>query len=137
MSTLILRTAARYLFPLLLLFSFFLLWRGHHEPGGGFVGGLVAATAFVLVALADGAREARALLRIAPARLAVLGVSIAVAAGLVALPWDRPFLTATWSSAVGSGAPKLGTPLLFDFGVYLSVVGVVLTFLLALLEESE
>jgi L-alanine-DL-glutamate epimerase-like enolase superfamily enzyme len=52
MNSLILRTAARYLLPLLILFSIFLLFRGHNEPGGGFVAGLVAAAAFALYALA-------------------------------------------------------------------------------------
>ena len=59
MISLILRTATRYLLPLLLLFSIFLLLRGHNEPGGGFVAGLVAATAFALYALSTNVAAAR------------------------------------------------------------------------------
>ena len=52
MTSLILQTATRVLMPLLLLFAAFLLWRGHNQPGGGFVGGLVVASSFVLYSLA-------------------------------------------------------------------------------------
>ena len=53
MKTLILRTASNYLLPILLLFSIFILLRGHYLPGGGFVGGLIASIAFVLHAFAN------------------------------------------------------------------------------------
>ena len=54
MTSLILRTATRFLMPLLLMFALFLFLRGHNAPGGGFVGGLVVAAAFVLYAIASG-----------------------------------------------------------------------------------
>lgn len=137
MSTLILRTATRYLVPLLLLFSVFLLWRGHHEPGGGFVGGLVAATAFVLIGLAEGPAVARDVLRVRPSLLVPVGLASSVVAGVPALLSGRPFLTGLWSKLGGSASLELGTPLLFDLGVYLTVTGVVLSILLALMEETE
>ena len=137
MSLLILRTATRYLVPLLLLFSVFLLWRGHHEPGGGFVGGLAAATAFVLIALAHGPALARSVLWIRPELLATVGVLVAVAAGLPALAQGLPFLTGLWPDSNLPGASSLGTPLLFDLGVYLTVTGVVVSILLALMEETR
>ncbi|HMN02746.1 MAG TPA: MnhB domain-containing protein, partial [Geobacter anodireducens] len=68
MQSLFLATAVRLLLPLLLLFSLFLLLRGHNEPGGGFVGGLVAAAAFALHALAHGVAAARRVLRVEPDR---------------------------------------------------------------------
>jgi multisubunit Na+/H+ antiporter MnhB subunit len=129
-STLILRTATSYLTPLLLLLSLFLLWRGHHEPGGGFVGGLVAASAFLLIAFARGTGAARRALRVAPERLVPAGVATSLAAGLLATLRGEPFLTGLW----WPGLP-LGTPLLFDLGVYLTVLGVVMAILLALAEE--
>ena len=132
MSTLILHAATRYLVPLLLLFSLFLLWRGHHEPGGGFAGGLVAATAFVLIALAEAVDVARRVLRLPPPRIVALGLAIGVGAGLGAILAGRPFLTGLWPEDGG-----LGSPLLFDLGVYLTVVGVVLSVLLALIEEES
>lgn len=135
MSTLILRTATRYLVPMLLLFSVFLLWRGHHEPGGGFVGGLVAATAFVLIGLAEGPGTARAVLRVRPALLIPTGLAASTGAGLLAVAQGRPFLTGLWLK-LGGPAIELGTPLLFDVGVYLTVIGVVLSILLTLMEET-
>jgi multicomponent Na+:H+ antiporter subunit B len=136
-STLILRTATRYLVPLLLLFSLFLLWRGHHEPGGGFVGGLVVATAFVLIGLAEGPGAARAVLRLRPTLLIPIGLATSTGAGLLALLQARPFLTGLWSKPGGPEALDLGTPLLFDLGVYLTVMGVVLSILFALMEETR
>jgi multicomponent Na+:H+ antiporter subunit B len=136
-SSLILRTATRYLVPLLLLFSVFLLWRGHHEPGGGFVGGLVAATAFVLIGLAEGPATARDVLRVHPSRLVPIGLAISLAAGLPALVQGRPFLTGLWSKSGGIAVLEVGTPLLFDVGVYVTVMGVVLAILLALMEETR
>ncbi len=135
MSSLIVRTATRYLVPLLLLFSLFLLWRGHHEPGGGFAGGLVAATAFVLVALAEGTRAARELLRIEPRGLVPIGLLTSLVAGLVGPAQGAPFLTGAWPPALKELG--LGSPLLFDLGVYLTVLGVVLTVLLTLIEDEE
>jgi multisubunit Na+/H+ antiporter MnhB subunit len=131
----ILRTATRLLVPLLLLFSAFLLWRGHHEPGGGFVGGLVAATAFVLIALAEGTGEARRALAVAPTRLLALGLATSMVSGLAALAVGRPFLTGLWSKGEGA-ALALGTPLAFDVGVYLTVLGVVTATLLSLMEDG-
>ncbi len=134
MKTVLLATATRLLTPLLLLFSVFLLWRGHHEPGGGFVGGLVAATAFVLVALAEGVAAARRVLRVAPTLVLAAGLAVATAAGALALAAGRPFLTGLWTP---SGSPAFGTPLLFDVGVYLTVLGVVTATLLSLMEDAE
>lgn len=131
--SLILRTAALYLVPLLLLFSWFLLWRGHHEPGGGFVGGLVAASAILLVAYAHGPAVARQALRLAPERLIPIGLATSVLAGLIGPLVGQPFLAGIWTGS----AVKVGTPLLFDVGVYLTVLGVVVSILLALAEEPS
>jgi multisubunit Na+/H+ antiporter MnhB subunit len=120
-----------------LLFSVFLLWRGHHEPGGGFVGGLVAAIAGVLIALSEGVESARRFLRFAPHRLVAVGLAISAGAGLIAPLSGRPFLTGLWLQAAGSDAIALGTPLLFDLGVYLTVMGVVLSMLLTLIEDTR
>ena len=137
MSSLILRTATRFLLPLLLLFSLSLLVRGHHEPGGGFSGGLVAAAAFVLYGLAFGAEEARRALPVDPRALIGAGLLVAVAAGSAALLAGRPLMTGLWAqvSVPGVGDLDLGTPLLFDVGVYLTVVGVTLSIILPLAEE--
>jgi multicomponent Na+:H+ antiporter subunit B len=134
-DSLILRTAARALLPLLLVFSVFLLLRGHNEPGGGFVGGLVVACAFALHALGCGVAAAREALRVEPRRLIGVGLLVALASGLPGLLQGRPFMAALWTSGELEALGKLGTPLLFDAGVYLVVAGVALTILLGLMEE--
>ena len=132
----ILMAAVRILLPLFLLFSVFLLLRGHNEPGGGFVGGLIAAAGFALVGLAAGWTAARKALAIEPRKLIVLGLTLAAGSGLIALLGDLPYLTGIWSPASFPGIGKAGTPLLFDLGVYFVVLGVVMMFLISLGEEQ-
>ncbi len=136
MDSVVLRTATRYLLPLLLLFSVFVLLRGHNEPGGGFVGGLVAATAFSLYAIAYGVAPTRQLLHVSPRRLIGIGLVFAIASGLIGLAWGHPFMTARWDTREIPVIGKLGTPLLFDLGVYFVVIGVMLTIIFALVEAE-
>ncbi len=134
MNTLILREATRFLTSLMLLFSIFMLFRGHNQPGGGFIGGLIAAAAFALYALVSGAQAVRSILRIDPRAYTMAGVAFALLAGVIAWLTGRPFLSGVWITIAGV---KLGTPLLFDVGVYLVVIGAVLTIILAVKEEVE
>lgn len=136
MPSLILSTTARLLLPLLLSLSVFLLLRGHHAPGGGFVGGLVAASGFALYALAFDVATARAVLRIDPGRLSAIGLGVALSSGLIGLAAGRPFLTGLWLEGSLPIIGKLGTPLLFDVGVYLVVLGITLVIVFALIEEE-
>lgn len=133
----ILATAARHLLPLLLLVSVFLLLRGHNEPGGGFVGGLVAAAAIALYALATTVDEAQQLLRIDLRTFMGIGLFLAVLAGLLGLLAGMPFLTGLWNEQPVPVIGKLGTPLLFDLGVYLVVIGVTLRILFTLMAFSD
>ena len=133
MQSVILKTATRLLVGMILVFAVYLLLRGHHEPGGGFVAALVAGTGFALFAIAEGPAKVRHALRVRPATIAFTGLSLAIAAGLPALFVARPFLTGIWWNL----GPKLsvGTPLIFDIGVFLAVLGAILAILLTL-EES-
>jgi len=126
--SLILRVATRVLFPVLLLFAVFMMLRGHNLPGGGFVGGLVAASAFVLYALAAGVKGARQVLRIEPHTLLGLGLACAYGTGVLALLLGKPFLTGMWwePHVPVLGHLHFGSTLLFDLGVMLVVVGTVL-----------
>jgi multisubunit Na+/H+ antiporter MnhB subunit len=132
-QSLILHTAMRLLVSLMLLFSVFLLLRGHNEPGGGFIGGLIAATAFVLYSIADSPAAVRRTLRVDPRVIAAAGLGFGVLAGLLAAPAAAPFLTGLWTVIEDF---HVGTPLIFDVGVYLAVIGSVLTVVLALERES-
>jgi len=117
--------------PLLLLFALFLLLRGHNDPGGGFVAGLVVAAAMALYAIAFGVPAARRALLVEPTMLLGVGLLIALASGLPALLRGQPFLTAQWAMLW----IPLGTPLVFDIGVFFVVTGVVTTMVLTLAEE--
>jgi multicomponent Na+:H+ antiporter subunit A len=128
----IFRTAARLLMPLLLLFAVFLLLRGHNEPGGGFVGGLVAAAAFALYGIAFGVEQARRALRVRPLTLIGTGLLVASSSGVPAMLLGQPFLTAQWTL----GPVGVGTPVLFDLGVFLVVTGVAIMMIFSLAEES-
>jgi len=138
MDSVILKTATRLISALMLVFSFFLLLRGHNLPGGGFIGSLVAATAFALYAIAFGPASVRQALRVEPMKLSIAGLGIALVAGLLALLEGAPFLTGVWNKIEleGGGTIPLGSPLLFDVGVYLVVLGAVLTLILAMEEEE-
>jgi len=138
MPSLILSTATRFLLPLLLLFSIFVLLRGHDHPGGGFIGGLIAAAGFALNAIAFGVRRSRRTLRANPRILIATGLATALGSGVFGLVGGRPFMTAYW---VMLKIPLLealavGTPLLFDGGVYLVVLGATLTIIFSLAEEG-
>ncbi len=141
MNSIILRAGTRYLVALLLLFSIYMLLRGHNEPGGGFIGGLIGATGFVLYALGCGTVEAREALRLRPERIAVAGLGVALAAGLLAALFGDALFTGQWlflgadpSTPDDKGLP-LSTVLIFDIGVYLVVFGAILTLVFALEEE--
>lgn len=124
----VLAASARYTAPAMIAMSIYLLLRGHNEPGGGFIGGLVAAMASVLVHLADPARPLR-LMRLRPETLAGWGLLIAGASGLPGLLWRDSFMAAVWGPSIWLpllGKVKLGTPLVFDIGVYAVVGGIVL-----------
>jgi multicomponent Na+:H+ antiporter subunit A len=127
----IFRTGVAYLMPLLLLFAIFLMLRGHNEPGGGFVGGLVAAGAFALYSMAFGVARARQALRARPLTILGVGLLIALASGLPAVANGEPFLTAQWVEQ----PITIGTPVIFDLGVFLVVTAVVLMMIFSLQEE--
>lgn len=137
MTSLILATATRILMPLLLLFSIFLLLRGHQYPGGGFTGGLVAAVAFAVYLIAYDAAAARRLLGAEPRTLIGVGLLVAASSGMWSLLMGQPLMTGQWTSLEVPllGETHVGTPLLFDLGVYLVVVGVLLTIVFSLVEE--
>jgi multicomponent Na+:H+ antiporter subunit B len=135
MKSLILSATARFLLPILFMFSLFLLVRGHNLPGGGFVGGLVAAAALVLYAIAHDVEEARRLLRVNTISLLGVGLLLALASGLLSLFQGSSFMTGLWLHHHVPVLGKLGTPVVFDMGVYLVVLGATLTVLFNLLEE--
>ncbi|WP_306330903.1 Na+/H+ antiporter subunit B [Vibrio injensis] len=139
-SALILQVAARFLLPMLLLFSIFLLLRGHNEPGGGFIAGLVASSAFALHLFAFTPVQTRRLIGVDSSQLMGVGLMIAMCSGVIGVILSgSEFLTSVWWTVYlpGVGELKLSTPLLFDIGVYLVVIGMVTTLLLTLAEVED
>lgn len=131
----ILRTATNYLMPLLLMFSVFVLLRGHNLSGGGFVGGLIAAIAFVLHSFAHSTKETLSLFSFSPKNLIPTGLSISLLSGLMPLLFGDAFLKGLWYSEKIAVIGSVGTALFFDVGVYLVVVGVTLTILFTIKEN--
>lgn len=137
MSSIILKTAARYLLPILLLFSIFLLLRGHYLPGGGFVGGLVASIAFVLHSFANGTENTLKLLKYNPLHLVPIGLMVAALSMAIPLLLGYPPMTGLWLDHEVPVVGSLGTALFFDIGVYIVVVGSVLTILFTISLNSH
>ncbi len=137
MNTIIFRTIAPYLTALMLIFSLFVLLRGHNEPGGGFIGGLIAASAIAIYGIANGVAPVRRALKMHPVAIAAWGLLIAGLSGLPALVGGVPFMTAFWwEPEVAGEVLALSTVLVFDIGVYFVVLGAILTIALALAEPN-
>jgi multicomponent Na+:H+ antiporter subunit B len=139
MKSIVLQTAARFLIPLLVLFSIFTLFRGHNLPGGGFAGGLLAATAFALYVFGWDAGAARRAAAVDPHAVIGTGLLVALGSGLASLLQGQAFLTGLWAKLPvreDSGF-AIGTPVTFDVGVYLVVVGSALLIITSLAEEQE
>lgn len=133
MKSLIFRTTAHIVIGLMLVFSLSLLLRGHNEPGGGFIGALIAVIALALLILAESGDYVRKRLMIDPLDLAAAGICMALFSGLISFFAGRPFLTGLWWKTL----LPIGTPILFDVGVYFAVIGAVLAVLLRLGEEVD
>lgn len=137
MRSLILTTASRFLLPLLLVFSIFVLLRGHNDPGGGFIGGLVASAGFALYALAFDVENARQALRISTRKLIASGLIFAIIGGSYPLLLGYPFMKGLQWEPTFPAIGHLSVPLVFDTGVYLVVMGVVLTIVFTFFDTEE
>jgi multicomponent Na+:H+ antiporter subunit A len=125
----VLATGARTMVPTLTLFSVFLLIVGHDLPGGGFAGGLLVSAALLMVFFAFGARGLRRAMPVDPEILTGVGLGLAIVGGIVGWIFADAFL-AYASTAISLpivGSVKVTSLLLFDLGVYVLVVGLVVT----------
>lgn len=127
-------TMSRLFFVLLLGAAVFMLFRGHNEPGGGFIGGLFAALAFALLALSDSVAKARKALIVHPIGLIGAGLVLAFVSGIPGLISDGSFLTHWWFEL---GSTHLGTATAFDIGVFMVVIGGVLSLVFRFYEGVE
>jgi multicomponent Na+:H+ antiporter subunit B len=138
MRTLIFRTVAPALTSLMLLFSVFVLLRGHNDPGGGFIGGLIAVAAVAIYGIAFGVPVARRALYFHPLSISGAGLLLSATSGLVSLASGVPFLTGIWTSfhLLGSEV-DISTVMAFDIGVYLVVLGSLASVALALEDRED
>jgi multisubunit Na+/H+ antiporter MnhB subunit len=131
----ILRTVTRLAVPLTLVVSLVIFQQGHDLPGGGFVAGVLAASAGAMYLLAFGMERAA---RIAWWRVSVVGLGCALASGLVPFALGQTFMDHT---ILEFHAPLLGdvhlpSATFFDLGVYLIVVGTLMTVFVELGQEE-
>ena len=133
MNSLIYKVGANLLFGILLVFSLFMLLRGHNEPGGGFIGGLIGAVAFIVYAMSENIKATRAVLRVNPEYLAVFGLAVALFAGLMGPMFEDGLFAGQWLFVGATETSKwwpLSSVLLFDIGVYFTVLGAIVALVL-------
>lgn len=133
MRTVIFETAIKMLIPLFVVFSLFLLIRGHNAPGGGFIGGLLASIGFFLHSMVFGTNATIKKYNINPIGLMAFGLTVSFISIIIPLFAGFPLMTGQWLDFSIPIIGKLGTPVLFDTGVYFLVIGMVLnvTFVLS------
>jgi multicomponent Na+:H+ antiporter subunit A len=136
---LVVDVSVRVIFHAVMLGSLYLLFAGHNQPGGGFVGGLVAGAAIALRYVSGGIAEVRQLSRFAPWTILGSGLLVATTTAVVPMLFGEAVLE---SAKLELELPVLGTvkatsALAFDIGVYLVVVGLVLMVFEAFGDEAE
>ncbi|MBJ6975347.1 MULTISPECIES: hydrogen gas-evolving membrane-bound hydrogenase subunit E [Vibrio] len=131
--SLIFATTAHIVTALMLMFSLYLLLRGHNAPGGGFIGALIAVIGFSLLLFAESPQYVRDRLHFSPLNIALFGILLSFMAGAMSVAVGLPFLTGLWWKEI----LPLGTPLLFDVGIYLAIIGGVMSMLLRVKEELD
>ncbi|MBK6264962.1 Na+/H+ antiporter subunit B [Marivirga sp. S37H4] len=137
MKSFILIISARVIVPVMLIFSVFLLFRGHNLPGGGFIGGLTAGAAFVLHAFAFGMESTFKALRIRPVKIIAIGLLLSFLSGVIGLVTGEGLFKGYWLDWDVSFLPKLGSPFLFDVGVYVLVMGIVMVIIFPNIQEDS
>ncbi|MFJ5622757.1 Na(+)/H(+) antiporter subunit B [Peribacillus loiseleuriae] len=133
----ILHSVTKVAVVIILTFSIDLFFAGHHDPGGGFIGGLGFASALTLLLLAFDIEWVRENIPIDFKVVTASGVLIAVLTGLGSLVFDAPFLSQTFDyfNLPIFGKTELATAVIFDFGVALAVIGTAVTIILSIAED--
>ncbi len=133
------RTAMRLILPLSLMFAAYMFFKGHNEPGGGFIAGLVMSVALAVYRMAEGQRALRRILPIKPGPLAALGLAIALATAVFPLLLGDPLLRSYQGEIPlpGGGSYHFASVLFFDLGVLFVVVAVSVGIINRLTEELE
>lgn len=138
MNSVILQLAAKYLRWLLIIFAVLALLRGHNEPGGGFIGGLMAGLAVVYRGFAFDAFQVKERLQDWPERFIAGGLFVILLSFLPSLLLGKTLMTGVWMKIPIPllGELKLGSPFVFDIGVFFTVIGVTLMFVFSLTQKK-
>lgn len=123
---------------IVMIYSIYILFAGHHNPGGGFVGGLVTASAIVLLYMSFDVHTVKQNLPLDFKKVGAFGILLAVLTGTSALFFDQPFLHQSFGSFEFPifGEKELATAVLFDLGVYFAVIGTAVTIILSISEDE-
>lgn len=139
MNSTILQIAARYIRWILIAFAVIALYRGHNEPGGGFIGGLMAGLAIVYRGFAFNAFQVKSEMKNRPEKYIALGLSFILLSFLPSVLKAETLMTGAWITLPlpFTEGIKLGTPFLFDIGVFFGVIGVTLLFVFSLTQKPQ
>lgn len=137
MPELYLRLLDRIMTPVLLVFSIVLLLRGHNEPGGGFIAGLVVAAAFELQILSRGEEVVRNTIGAYLQPIIGIGLSLAALSATLGILYGNFFKGIWWELHLGGILLELSTPLFFDIGVFMVVFAIVTSYLLGLSQRED
>jgi multicomponent Na+:H+ antiporter subunit B len=139
MNSVILQIASKYVKWILVFFALIALYRGHNYPGGGFIGGLLVGLSVIFNSFAYDVKSTKTALKIQPERYIALGLLLILLSILPGLFQKQYFMAGVWTSIPIPllGNLKLGTPLLFDIGIFLAIVGVTLLFFFTLNSISK
>jgi len=134
-----LQTASKILVFIIMTFSIYVLFAGHHNPGGGFIGGLITSSALVLLYIAFDLQSVRDIIPVDFIKLAAMGVVIAVLTGVASLIYGVPFLTQSETEVHLPllGETHLASALAFDLGVYMAVIGTTMTIITSISEDDK
>ena len=140
MSSVILKMASIVLRPLFWVISIWLLLRGHNHPGGGFIGGLIAGSALIIGPLSREAEEIKLEKKNYPLLFLSGGMILILLSAALGLFTSKLMLEGLWMKIplpLVDATLKLGTPLMFDVGVYLTVIGFIYFIFNSMMEEWQ
>ncbi len=117
----------KYIVILVNILAVMLFVKGHNEPGGGFIAGCITAMSLVMLTMIYGVNHTKDLIKFNPLTMALLGVLLTYLTGLIPVLFNQPFMMHhLWTTTLPIiGKVDIGTPIIFDFGIYLVVVGAV------------
>lgn len=133
----ILHTVVKVAAVIIFTFAIYLFYGGHHNPGGGFIGGLSAASGITLLLLAFDIETIRNNIPFDFKKVAAIGVLIAILTGMGSFLFDQPFLSQTFGyfNIPIFGKTELATAVIFDIGVALAVIGTAVTIILSISDD--